>query len=61
MKFKDLFDKVQVAIAFAEAGLFDEAREAMSEEGPGSEEPARHTRSQWTADDGNFSSAPARG
>ncbi len=60
MKFKEIFEKVQVAITFAEAGLFDDAREVMNEKSPGGEKDARSTRSKWTTDDGNLRSAPAR-
>ena len=60
MKIREIFEKVQVAITFAEAGLFDEAREVMNEESPAGGEVSRQAGSQWNPEDGNLRSVPAR-
>lgn len=59
MKLRKLFEKAQMAITFAEAGLFDEAREIMGREAEGREVPTPTAGSKWAAGDENLHSAPA--
>lgn len=61
MKFKELFEKMQVAITFAEAGLPDEARKVMSEGPAGDEGVPRRAVPRLSAEGENLHSIPARG